>query len=152
MHLNHAEISGVTMASIPPSLGVLMTVVIDVHNPNGYDVAVRAMRGQTMMADKYPLPVDYRAPGDGLWLPAGQTTSVRIPMTMPLPLAMALVQEAFQTPVIPYRFTGHRRRHRHPDAPDREGQLLGRRAGHHHARPDDGGHSRVAPGSSLAPA
>ncbi len=106
MHLNHAEISGFQAATFPPSLGVLMTVVIDVYNPNGYDVAVRAVRGQAYMADKYPLPIDFRAPGDGLWLPAGTTTPVRVPIAMPVDLALLLLREAYASPVIPYHFVG----------------------------------------------
>jgi hypothetical protein len=106
MHLNHAEISGVQLATMPPSVDVVMTIVLDVYNPNSYDVAVRAVRGQTVLAERYPLPVDYRAPGDGLWLPAHQQTSVRVPMSVPLPLAFQLVQEALASPVIPYRFQG----------------------------------------------
>jgi hypothetical protein len=106
MHLNHAEISGVQLATLPPTIDVVMTIVLDVYNPNGYDVAVRAVRGQTMMAERYPLPVDYRAPGDGLWLPSHQTTQVRVPMSVPLALAFQLVQQAMASPVIPYRFQG----------------------------------------------
>jgi hypothetical protein len=106
MHLNHAEISGVQLATFPPSLGVLMTVVVDVYNPNGYDVAVRAMRGQVLMAEKYPVPVEFQAPPDGVWLPSGQTTSVRVPVAMPLDLALILLREAYANPTISYRFTG----------------------------------------------
>jgi hypothetical protein len=106
MRLNHAEISGVTMATLPPSLNILMTVVLDVQNPNSYDVAVRAVRGQTVFSDQYPLNVTYQAPPDGLWLPAGQTTSIRVPMTVPLQLAMILVQQAMTTQVIGYHFIG----------------------------------------------
>ena len=106
MHLNHAEITGVQLATLPPSLDIVMTIVLDVYNPNGYDVAVRAVRGQTILAQRFPLPVDYHAPGDGLWLPAHQVTSVRVPLSVPLPLAFQLVQEAMASPVIPYRFQG----------------------------------------------
>ncbi len=106
MHLNHAEISGVQLATLPPSIDIVMTLVLDVYNPNGYDVAVRAVRGQTVLADRYPLPVDYRAPGEGLWLPSHQTTSVRVPLSVPVPLAFQLVQQAMASPVIPYRFQG----------------------------------------------
>jgi len=106
MHLNHAEISGVQLATMPPSIDIVMTIVLDVYNPNSYDVAVRAVRGQTIMAERYPLPVEYRAPGDGLWLPAHQTTSVRVPQSVPVPLAFQLVQEALASPVIPYHFVG----------------------------------------------
>jgi hypothetical protein len=106
MHLNHAEISGVSLATLPPSIDVVMTIVLDVYNPNGYDVAVRAVRGQTLLAGRYPINVEYHAPGDGLWLPSKQTTSVRVPMSVPVPLAFQLVQESFQAPAIPYRFQG----------------------------------------------
>jgi hypothetical protein len=104
MHLNHAEISGVQLATIPPS--VIMTVVVDVNNPNAYDVAIRAMRGQAVMAGKYTVPIDFRPPGDGLWLPAGQTTQVRTPVAIPVNIAIALVGEAIASPTIQYRIVG----------------------------------------------
>jgi Late embryogenesis abundant protein len=106
MHLDHAEISGVQLATLPPSIDVVMTIFLDVYNPNSYDVAVRAVRGQTVMAGRFPLPVDYHAPGDGLWLPAHQQTTVRVPLSVPLPLVFQLVQEAMASPLIPYRFQG----------------------------------------------
>lgn len=104
MHVNHAEISGFQVATFPPS--VLMTVVVDVYNPNSYDVAIRAMRGQVMMADKYSLPLDFRPVGDGLWLPSKQTTQVRTPIAIPVDLALALLGEAFNSPTISYRLIG----------------------------------------------
>jgi hypothetical protein len=106
MRLDHAEISGVQLATLPPSIDVVMTVVLDVYNPNTYDVAVRAVRGQSLIAGRYPIPVDFRAPGDGLWLPAKQVTPVRVPLNVPLPIAFSLVQESMNAPVIPYRFQG----------------------------------------------
>jgi hypothetical protein len=106
MHLDHAEISGVQLATLPPSIDVVMTIFLDVYNPNGYDVAVRAVRGQTVLAGRYPLAVDYHAPGEGLWLPAHQQTNVRVPLSVPLPLVFQLVQEAMASPLIPYRFQG----------------------------------------------
>jgi hypothetical protein len=106
MHLNHAEISGAQLATFPPSIGILMTVVVDVYNPNGYDVAIRAMRGQVVMAGKYMLPVDFHAPGNGLWLASDRTTSVRVPVSIPLDLGMALLRESVAAPFIPYRLTG----------------------------------------------
>ena len=107
MHLDHAEITGVALATMPPSLGIVMTLVIQVYNPNSYDVAVRGVRGQAILANQYPLPVMFQAPPpDGLWLPAGQTTAIRVPITMPIELALALVQQGMASPTIPYRFTG----------------------------------------------
>lgn len=106
MHLDHAEISGVQLATMPPSLGIVMVVVINVLNPNSYDVAVRGVRGTALLANQYPLPVTFQAPPDGLWMPAGQTTAVRVPITVPVQLAIALVQQGMASPTIPYRFTG----------------------------------------------
>lgn len=106
MHLNHAEISGVQLATMPPGLGVVMTVVVDVTNPNSYDVAVRAFRGQAIMADRVSLPVEFRAPNEGVWMPAGRTTPLRVPVSFPLDLAMFLLRESFASPAIPYRFVG----------------------------------------------
>jgi hypothetical protein len=105
LKINHAEVSGVRLG-LPPSLGVVMTVVVDVHNPNSYDVAIRAMRGQCVMAERYTLPVDFQAPGEGVWLTADATTPLRVPVTIPVELAVSLVREAYTTPQIPYRFTG----------------------------------------------
>ncbi|XXX80810.1 LEA type 2 family protein [Sorangium sp. So ce134] len=105
MQLDHAEITGIRIG-FPPSLGVLMTVVVNVHNPNSYDVAVRAVRGQVVLAGRYPLPVDFRADGDGVWLPSDRTTQVRVPISIPVDLGFQLVRESFATPVIPYRFSG----------------------------------------------
>jgi hypothetical protein len=106
MHLDHAEISGVQLGGVPPNLGIVMTVVINVYNPNGYDVAVRAVRGQTVFANQYPLPVTFQGPPDGVWMPAGQTTPVRVPIVVPVQLALLLVQQGMAQPTIPYRFTG----------------------------------------------
>jgi hypothetical protein len=80
--------------------------VLDVYNPNSYDVAVRAVRGTTTMAGKYPIPVTFQAPGDGMWLPSKQTSQVRVPVSVPLAVAFSLVQESMMTPVIAYRFQG----------------------------------------------
>lgn len=105
MQLDHAEITGIRIA-FPPSLGILMTIVVNVHNPNSYDVAVRAVRGQVVLAGRYQLPVDFRADGDGVWLPSDRTTQVRVPVSVPVDLGLQLLRETLTSPVIPYRFSG----------------------------------------------
>lgn len=105
VRLNHAQVTGVRIA-FPPSIGVLMTLYIDVYNPNSYDVAVRAVRGQVLLANRYTLPVDYRGPDNGMWLNSNTTTSVAVPVTVPVQVAIAVLQESFSAPMIPYRFTG----------------------------------------------
>ena len=105
MKLNHAEISGMTLG-FPPQVGVVMTMVLDVYNPNSYDVAIRAMRGTALLAEKYTLPIDYRAGTEGVWLASKQTTTVRIPVSVPVDLALILLRESFAAPTVPFHVTG----------------------------------------------
>ncbi len=105
MKLHHAEISGMTLG-FPPQVGVVMTMVIDVHNPNSYDVAIRAMRGTALLAGKYTLPIDYRAGPDGVWLASNATTTVRVPVNVPLDLALQLLRESYTSPTVPFHITG----------------------------------------------
>ena len=104
MKVNHAEVSGVTIG-FPPQLAIQMTVVLDVFNPNSYDVAVRAMRGTVTFEDQYTMPIDFRASGDGVWLPAGQTTSVRVPVSVPVDIALRITHGAIAG-TVPYHVTG----------------------------------------------
>jgi hypothetical protein len=83
-----------------------MTVVVSVHNPNGYDVAVRAVRGRVTLADRFEMPVNYKAEGNGVWLPADETTLVRVPVSIPAEMAYAVLQQSVSSPMIPYRFSG----------------------------------------------
>ena len=82
-----------------------MTVVIDVFNPNSYDVAIRAMRGTVSFYDRYTMPIDFRPPGEGIWLGSDRTTQVRVPAAVPMDLALRITREAM-TGVVPYRVMG----------------------------------------------
>jgi len=105
MKLNHAELSGMQLG-FPPTLGVLMTIVLDVYNPNSYDVAVRAMRGNATLAQRYNLPVNWQPGGEGVWLASNATTSVRVPVTIPVDLGIQLLRESFTSPTVPFRVVG----------------------------------------------
>ncbi|MDF2697390.1 MAG: hypothetical protein K0S65_5773, partial [Labilithrix sp.] len=59
MKVHHAEMQGVQFG-FPPSVAVQMTVVMDVFNPNSYDVAIRGMRGTVTFHDRYTMPIDFR--------------------------------------------------------------------------------------------
>jgi len=106
MHLNHAEISGANLAAYPPALAVVLTVVIDVYNPNSYDIAVRAMRGQVTMAEQFTVPIEFRPSGQGVWLGASTTTSLRVPVTIPIPMGLAVLRTSVAQELIPYRVVG----------------------------------------------
>lgn len=105
MRLRGAAINGVRV-SFPPALGVIMRVMVDVYNPNSYDVAVRAVRGQTVLGERYTLPVQFQAQGDGLWLSSDRTTIIEVPVDIPVQTAMAVLAESTMVTMIPYRFSG----------------------------------------------
>lgn len=105
MKLDHAEVSGVRVG-FPPSFGVLMNIVVAVDNPNSYDVAVRAVRGQVVLANRYTLPVNFRAQGNGVWLRSGVISRLAVPVDIPVQLAMELLRDGMTSPMITYRFTG----------------------------------------------
>jgi len=104
MKVHHAEMQGIQFG-FPPSVAVQMTVVMDVHNPNSYDVAIRAMRGTVTFLDRYTMPIDFRPGGEGVWLGSDRTTQVRVPTAVPVDLAMRITREAM-TGVVPYRVVG----------------------------------------------
>ncbi len=105
MKLHHAEVTGMQFG-FPPSVGVQMTVVMEVYNPNSYDVAIRAVRGQVTFADRYTLPVNFQPGGEGVWLPADQTTQVRVPCAVPVDLALQLLRETYMQPFVGFRVVG----------------------------------------------
>ncbi len=104
MKVHHAEMQGVQFG-FPPSLAVQMTVVMDVYNPNSYDVAIRAMRGTVTFLDRYTMPIDFRPGGEGVWLASDRTTQVRVPTAVPVDLALRITREAM-TGVVPYHVVG----------------------------------------------
>jgi len=59
-----------------------------------------------MMSERYPLAITYQPPPPGIWLRAGQATPMRIPIEVPVDLALALVREALASQVIPFHLTG----------------------------------------------
>lgn len=104
MRVHHAEVSGVQLG-FPPTLAVQMTVVMEVYNPNSYDVAIRAMRGTVTFNDRYAMPIDFRPGGEGVWLPSDQKTVVRVPVAVPVELAVRLTSEAL-TGIVPFHVVG----------------------------------------------
>ena len=104
MTVRHAEVQGVQFG-FPPSVAVQMTVVMDVFNPNSYDVAIRAVRGTVTFHDRYTMPIDFRPGGEGVWLGSDRTTQVRVPTAVPVDLALRITREAM-TGVVPYRVVG----------------------------------------------
>jgi len=105
MTLDHAEVAGVTV-SLPPNVGLLLVLYVNVYNPNSYDVAVRAVRGQVVLAGRHNVPVDFKASGEGVWLDSDAITRVVVPVEVPLTTSLAVLSESTLTPVVRYQFTG----------------------------------------------
>ncbi len=108
MKVHHAELTGVRVGiSIPPQIDVGLTVVMEIYNPNSYDVAVRRVQGTTLLAGKYQIPVSYAAPqADGFWIGSKSRSYVAVPIQIPAGLGWSILQEAYGATLIPYRFTG----------------------------------------------
>ncbi len=106
VRLDHAELNGIQVAVFPPRLGITLTLVVGITNTNSFDIGVRGMRGQVVIAEKYPLPIVWQPPPPGQWLRAGAETPVRIQVDMPIELALAVLQQSFGAPVIGYRLVG----------------------------------------------
>lgn len=108
MKVHHAELTGVRVGiAIPPQIDVGLTVVMEVYNPNSYDVAVRRVQGMTLLAGKYQIPVNYNAPqADGFWIQSKSRAYVPVPIQIPAQLGWSILQEAYGATLIPYRFSG----------------------------------------------
>lgn len=85
-------------------VGVTLVLVVGITNPNAYDLKIRAVRAQTVIAGKYPLPPIDMAPD--LWLPSGQTTEVRIPTTIPWLVLPGILSETLGSETISYQVDG----------------------------------------------
>ena len=96
----------VVVASVAAVMATPLMLLVARDNPNSYDVAIRAVRGQVILAGMYTLPVDFRAQGNGVWLRAGAITKVAVPVDIPVQLAIQLVQSGMSVPTITYRFIG----------------------------------------------
>ena len=51
------------------------------------------------------MPIDFKAAGDGVWLPASQTTQVRVPVAVPVDLALRITHGAISG-TVPYHVVG----------------------------------------------
>ena len=105
MTVDHADVAGITV-TLPPSVGLRLQIYIDVYNPNSYDVAVRAVRGTVVLAGRHTVPVQFKAPGEGVWLESDTTTRVVVPVEIPLTTSLAILGESAASPTVPYHFAG----------------------------------------------
>ena len=98
LRVHHAELRSATIQ------GVGLDVMIQVDNPNSYDLQIRNVRASVLIAGRYMLPPLLFSPNQ--WLPAGEKTLVRVPMLIPYDLVPRLINESVNTPLIVYAVSG----------------------------------------------
>lgn len=98
LKLHHAELRSASLR------GIGFDVFLSVNNPNSFDIQIRSVRVVVAIAERYALPpIDY---DPNQWLPAGESTIVRVPIGIPYAIMPNLVSEATRTPVLNYTVKG----------------------------------------------
>ena len=98
VRLHHADFQGASL------IGAVLDVVIEIQNPNGYDIKLRDLTAETTFAGKYRLPPIVIHPDQ--WLPAGQATQVHVPTTLPWLMIPAILAETVMSPQVTYSVRG----------------------------------------------
>ncbi len=85
--------------------GIVMNVVVKVHNDNGFDIMIRRVQASTVLAGRYRLPEVTVHPN--IWLPADKTTFVTTPATIPWPMVPALLSATLGSEKFSYHVQGY---------------------------------------------
>ena len=96
--VQYAQINGINLS------GIVVGVVCRVHNSNGFDIQIRRLYADTMLAGSIRLPIDVQP---NTWLPAKQTTSMVVPVTIPWFSIPQVLQATLGTEDIPYIVNGY---------------------------------------------
>jgi LEA14-like dessication related protein len=84
--------------------GIGLDIFLKVENDNSYDIQIRNVRAEVTIHERYKLaPIDIQP---NQWLPAEQTTIVRVPVLIPWHVVPPIVQETMGSTTIPYRAQG----------------------------------------------
>jgi LEA14-like dessication related protein len=84
--------------------GVGLTMTLAVENNNSFDVMVRDVRADVMIAKRYRLPTVVVSPNQ--WLAANRSTLVQVPVIVPWTLVTPLVSTTVGSSTIEYRVWG----------------------------------------------
>lgn len=98
VRLHHADIQGASLG------GAVIDVVIEIQNPNGYDIQLRDVTAETTFAGKYRLPPIVIHPNQ--WLPAGRATQVHVPTTLPWLMIPGILAETVLSPKVTFHVRG----------------------------------------------
>ena len=85
--------------------GVTLKVTLAIRNDNSFDIQLRDVHADFLMANGYRVPTVHTSPN--LWLPAGRTTALEVPVIVPWQIVMPLIRETIGSPTIPYHATGY---------------------------------------------
>jgi LEA14-like dessication related protein len=96
--LDHAELRGASLQ------GLFLSVVLQIKNPNSYDVQVRSLHVEVTIAGRYSLAPINMQPNQ--WLPSNETTRVAVPVVIPWPIIPPLIAETLGSPEVTYRVKG----------------------------------------------
>jgi hypothetical protein len=102
MHVHHAEVQGVQI-TFPPSVGILMRVVMVIDNTSSADLLVRRFQGQVTLLGRYNIPVTVTPQ---TWLAAKQQTLMPVDVVIPLSTAIPLLRDSLNSPYINYQVVG----------------------------------------------
>lgn len=86
-------------------MGVGLMLMMKVTNDNSFDVQVRNVRVNVVLANRFPLPPIQYNPAR--WLPADGTTLVPVPVVIPWPMIAPLLGTTVGSVAIFYRCTGY---------------------------------------------
>lgn len=98
VRLHHADIQGAALT------GAVIDVVIEVHNPNSFDIQIRDVNAETTFAGQFRLPPIVMHPNQ--WLPSGQSVLVHVPTTLPWLMIPGILAATIMSPVVTYSVHG----------------------------------------------
>jgi hypothetical protein len=98
VRLHHADMQGASL------MGAVLDVVIEIQNPNSYDIKLRDITAETTFAGRYKLPPIVLHPD--MWLPSGQATQVHVPTTLPWLMIPGILAETVMSPRVTFSVRG----------------------------------------------
>ncbi len=97
------ELYGARLAGLGPQ-GVNLQMQFKVRNANSFDVYVRDVRADVVLADRYRLPTVQASPN--AWLPADGNTVVTVPVVIPWAMIPPLLATTVGSTTISYTARG----------------------------------------------
>jgi len=97
------KLYGARIAYATPT-GVALNMTLKVENDNAFDIQVRSVAANVILADRYRLPTVYANPS--IWLQAGKATLLQVPVVIPWTMVAPLTAVSVGSSAISYRVVG----------------------------------------------